>query len=486
MKKIIMSLSIISTVWFIGCGGGNEEAKELLKRLLKVVGIPHTIVVNICQDGNDNGICEEFEIQAKVTIDKGDSLATILHKVSLTDEGEYFLENYDPTKEIIMEIEDSANVNYNDGKFTFTYNPETQELSILQAMIDAGHLTPSDVNAVREMNNVDDFYKVLLRDFESNLNTLGDNDFSSPRAVNANIKEMADELLASGIVDTLPQNVNDCNGSQTCVDNVLAPVSEELLIDENESVIIKENETADIKSTLANKTFYIPYTINEQQQIEQVTFNSDVTLNTWEVLEGPEQGEKGAESVSIEGSTMTTSDAIITYIRETEDYLVYESSSDGERRLYFDLAKARKYDESLQENEGSTSETNTTEVINGFTKEMLQSKVGYYLAYTEDDGTKGYAKATFLNDTTMKRQEIGVAPNGDIVSDEIFTVSFILEDGKIKHDVGSAYYILVLDNQDDAAWYITMQKDYEKDGTIDETESITFYFSKPSDYPDNL
>ncbi|MCH9739877.1 MAG: GPI anchored serine-threonine rich family protein [Epsilonproteobacteria bacterium] len=303
MKKIIMSLSIISTVWFIGCGGGSEEAKELLQRLLKVVGIPHTIVANICQDGNDNGICEEFEIQAKITIDKGDTLATILHKVSLTDEGEYFLENYDPTKKIIMEIEDSANVNYNDGKFAFTYNPETQELSILQAIIDAGYLTPNDVNAVREMNNVDDFYEVLLRDFESNLNTLGDNDFSSPRAVSANIKEMADELLANGIVDTLPQSINDCNGSQTCVDNVLAPVSEELLIDENESVIIKEEETKTTKELFAGKTFYSYYSVDNEEKIAEIIVNDEA--NSWSYQEIVGGDSHGNIAIEIDGDKIT-------------------------------------------------------------------------------------------------------------------------------------------------------------------------------------
>ncbi len=105
----------------------------------------------------------------------------ILAKVSLTTEGEYFLENYDPTKRIIMEIQDSTNVALNQGKFSFDYNPETQELSILQMMIDKGYLTPDDVNAVREMPNVDEFYEVLFKDFETNLNTLGEKDLSSPR-----------------------------------------------------------------------------------------------------------------------------------------------------------------------------------------------------------------------------------------------------------------------------------------------------------------
>jgi hypothetical protein len=68
MKKIILMIMLVSTVWFTACGGGDkEEAKELLKRILKLVGIPQNIVVNICQDANANGICGINEIQTKVT-----------------------------------------------------------------------------------------------------------------------------------------------------------------------------------------------------------------------------------------------------------------------------------------------------------------------------------------------------------------------------------------------------------------------------------
>ncbi len=58
----------------LSCGGGSEEAKELLNRLLRVVGIPYSIVVNICQDDNDNGVCEAKELQTKVMINKGDDI----------------------------------------------------------------------------------------------------------------------------------------------------------------------------------------------------------------------------------------------------------------------------------------------------------------------------------------------------------------------------------------------------------------------------
>jgi len=79
MKKFLWILSIISMLILANCGGGDnsQKAKELLSRILNIVGIPYDIIVNICQDGNGNGICESTELQAKLTINKGDSIDDI-------------------------------------------------------------------------------------------------------------------------------------------------------------------------------------------------------------------------------------------------------------------------------------------------------------------------------------------------------------------------------------------------------------------------
>ncbi len=343
MKKFMWTLSTLAMFGLLSCGGGSEEAKALLNRLLRVVGVPYSIVVNICQDDNDNGVCEAKELQTKVTINKGDDLNSILQKVSLTTEGEYFLENYDPTKRIIMEIQDSTNVAVNQGKFSFDYNPETQELSILQMMIDKGYLTPDDVNAVREMPNVNNFSEVLFRDFETNLNTLGEQDLSSPRAVLANMSEMADELLANGVRDTLPQAITNCNGDQTCVDEILAPVSEELLIDENESVVIKRTETGTLKQLLSNKKFYTKG-LDAEGSIELYSnqFNSDATVYNWEIIEGKNRGEKGTNTVVIDGNKMTdqTENEVYLLLGKYPDYLLYQNNNQ-EAKLYFELASLK-------------------------------------------------------------------------------------------------------------------------------------------------
>ena len=71
MKKILTLLIIAIIVAFTSCGGGSsEEAKELLSQMLTVVGIPQDIIVNICQDENDDGICSELELDSVSFIKK--------------------------------------------------------------------------------------------------------------------------------------------------------------------------------------------------------------------------------------------------------------------------------------------------------------------------------------------------------------------------------------------------------------------------------
>jgi len=577
----------------MGCGGGNsEEAKALLNRILQVIGIPYNIVVNICQDSNDNGICEAIELQTKVSIKKGDDLNIIMTKVSLTTDGEYFLENYDSSKKILMEIQDSANVVKNDGKFTFTYNPKTQELSILQMMIDEGFLTANDVKEVRSMSNVDDFYETIFQDFETNLNILGEEELSSPRAVLANMNEMADELIANGVRDTLPQSINDCNGEQSCIDETLSSLSTELQIDENESETIKKNETVENKQLLGNKTLY-SYGRDDDgnREIYENHFNSDVTAFSWEVIEGVSKGETGTDTISIEGNKMIdyTENEVYLLLGKYSDYLLYQvKNSNKEAKLYFDLNKLRidleeeskskpnlekliigktyyipvcdtkaPHVERLEFNSNGSSfhiswiqdgetqnrdytysvngdiltliiengekltftnfEENENSIISssddgvfwknesdaqreldkgicseneptsiGFTKEMLQNKVVYELAYVEEDGTKGYGKTTFKSETSGTRHEIAISTDGEVVEDENFDINFYLENGNIVYDTGDDLIFWRFNSQDDEAWHVSFEKDNGKDGSIDFSEDKILYFNKPANYPEDL
>ena len=92
-RKIMMTLGIVGILSFVNCGGGSSaEAKILLQKIFQLIGIPQRIVVQICQDKNNNSICNLNEVKTKVTINKGDSVEEILKKVSFTADGKFFLE----------------------------------------------------------------------------------------------------------------------------------------------------------------------------------------------------------------------------------------------------------------------------------------------------------------------------------------------------------------------------------------------------------
>ena len=272
MKKTILTLG---TLLVVGCGGGSEEAKELLQRILQLVGIPQNMVVTICQDNNRDGLCNIGELQTKVLINKGDSVDSIWDKVTKNPDGTYFIEHYDPSNPILLVLKDEVRVNsaYDNSQFGLSFDSSTdgeyfyhdknktiakKELSILQSMIDAGQLAKADVSSVRKMKNVDDFYKILREDLATNVNTLRGKELNAKQTIDGNIKEMAEELLANGVKDKLPQDMNNCNGDQTCIDNVLNPLSKELLITDEEAEEIaneqNKNDESDSSPTPATNS----------------------------------------------------------------------------------------------------------------------------------------------------------------------------------------------------------------------------------------
>ena len=83
-KRLLLLLSPLLIAGLISCGGGDKEAKELLLRILNLIGIPQNIVVNICQDKNRDGFCSINEVNKKITVKKGTTIAGILNKIANT------------------------------------------------------------------------------------------------------------------------------------------------------------------------------------------------------------------------------------------------------------------------------------------------------------------------------------------------------------------------------------------------------------------
>lgn len=248
MKKFLWILSISSMLILANCGGGSKEAKELLQKLLTVIGIPPSAVMHICQDDNNNDFCDSVELKAITNSDEvWQSDATVVAKVTETSEGRYLLETETPCVPILLELQDS-DVTYDSGEFTLKfsgveYGVSEKELSILEAMIDAGYLNTSSVSSIRNLSQEVDqnkFYALLYQDLKTNLNTLRATGLTKTQAMVGTLKEMAEELMSFGVSGTLPDRINGCNGGAECVDIALEELSKQLLIDENEANVIYE------------------------------------------------------------------------------------------------------------------------------------------------------------------------------------------------------------------------------------------------------
>ncbi len=244
MKKTVWLLSFTAMLGIINCGGGSEEAKKLLQKILQFVGIPQTIVVNICQDTNRDGRCSSDEHQTKITLSRGDGIDDLWQKISLSEDGRYFLETYNPALAIIIELQDIAKVNYDEGKFSLAFNGfatkaddnETKEISILESMVDAKALSKEVADRFRQLDNAEaqeKFYLAFLGSLENNINILRSNEFDSQVATKMALQEMGDKITLNQEQST---RINSCENNQSCVDEEIKKISEELIIDEAEIV----------------------------------------------------------------------------------------------------------------------------------------------------------------------------------------------------------------------------------------------------------
>ncbi len=220
MKKRILALFFAGFIAVLtSCGGGSsEEAKELLSQILTIVGIPQDIIMNICQDSDGDEICSLSEIN-NVSLVKNSSFFS---KILLGDNNTYELRNYDPSKNIIMELQDKENIELNDGNFSLKYKGTTKELSILQSMVDNNDINQSDTKSVKNLEEVDTFYSVLLKSLEKNLNRYMKNDISQRDARDLNLKELGKVLKNDIPLKDLPDKIKrQCGDDKQCIKELI-------------------------------------------------------------------------------------------------------------------------------------------------------------------------------------------------------------------------------------------------------------------------
>jgi len=228
MKKRLALLIIIITINLTSCGkSSSEEAKELQTQMLTVVGIPPDIITNICQDGNDDGLCDSSEL-SKISVKNN-----FFSKIVLGEGNSYELNNYDPTKKIIMELQDNKNIEFNDGNFSLEYKGTSSELSILQSMVDSDDISTEDIKNVKDMEGKDTFYEVLLSSMEKNLNKYMKNDMLHRSAREVNLKELGRLFQEDIPLKDLNQKIQEqCHGDKECIKSLIKSFSVNLDTDE--------------------------------------------------------------------------------------------------------------------------------------------------------------------------------------------------------------------------------------------------------------
>ena len=246
-KKIFISLGVVLLLSFSNCGGGSsDKGKELLSKILQFIGIPHSIVVNVCQDNNLDGICGEKELFTKIIIKKGESLNNILEKISLTADGRYFLETYDPELPILVEFLDSKNIHYDNGHFTLKFNGfnkdqnETKEISAIQALEDAGYLTAEETRALRSVRNREVLDQVIFESLENNYNLLKGEKLTNNIARDKGLEVVASGLQQLDISQGLPASIASCEDNSNCITKILNSTSQELNISKEEAEVIAD------------------------------------------------------------------------------------------------------------------------------------------------------------------------------------------------------------------------------------------------------
>ena len=235
MKKVFSVLISVILFVFMGCGSSSDEAKALQKHNLKLVGIPQEIVVNICQDTNDNGSCDEGELQAKVHVNANATVAQMWKQIKFDTKGRYILENYDSTLNIIMEIKDEKNLKYDNGLLSLKYNPDTIELSVLQALIDSDLLQEEETKNFKALENRAEIDKVLLDSLRINQNLLKDENLSTQNALAINLGEIAKGLLDLNISEELPQQLDECNNDNGCIKEIIDNATKEVKLTKEEA-----------------------------------------------------------------------------------------------------------------------------------------------------------------------------------------------------------------------------------------------------------
>lgn len=343
-NKVVKTITmfVITIVFVVGCNN-DKEAKELLQKLLQVIGIPYEMVVNICQDGNENGFCDDFDLHAKITIRKNDTAEAILQKIQLNPDGTYLLENYDPNKKILMELEDtqfgtakSVTLSFIPTEPTTEIHPDAQELSILQSLIDNGFLLEEEVQDIRLSDNRDLLDQVLLENLFQNQTILEEQNMTQQDATSMNLEYLAEGLRDINISGDFVQKLESCEDNKSCQEVILQDANEQTEINKEEAVYIAETNTTegtgDQTTSLTDEggNTYSPDANSSQEgssSDQEMTSTEETTPVT-----SSDQNESNTTSTEETTSTLSTTKNVVDgyLIQFAANSTAYASCSNGQ------------------------------------------------------------------------------------------------------------------------------------------------------------
>jgi hypothetical protein len=277
MKKFLFLFSFIGFFIFNSCGGGgSSKAKEILKVILQVIGIPQESIINICQTTNSSDICKGVGLKLNEKPN-----FTSFQKIEEISEGRFLLETKKPCEPILLELQDS-DIAYDNEEFFLKFSGvqkgvKEKELSVLQAMVDTLYLQ-DNLYEIKNLNSdyaQNEFYKILYQDLKIDINTLRDKGLTKTQSIRGTLQEMASELTEFGVYNTLPQSLNNCNNNTNCIDSILQSLSDNLLINniEAEAIFISQKDN--------NSPLIVKEVVCEEEQ-EQEEEERENNINTQE------------------------------------------------------------------------------------------------------------------------------------------------------------------------------------------------------------
>jgi len=268
---------------------------------------------------------------------------------------------------------------------------------------------------------------------------------------------------------------------------------DDLMETELEIALVTEEEAqthldeAELMVLLAGNTFYNVGSDNTGDNwIDSIVFNTDATSLTWTSLTN--STESGTHSVVIEGDKIILDgdDGLfeLIFVEEAADKLVFHGLDTSgavveEDFMFFDQVKAEAYYDSLQ----SEPVQPTTISV---TQSMLDGKTFYHYQPRTQYEDEIYSKMT-LSGGVMTRTEV---ING--AADTPFEIPYTIIEGKVRINVPAmdgdpaTYIWWTLGEETVEYWIVKDEEDQNQDGSIEATDYLTLYLSKPTDYPASL